>query len=145
MALEDILPIVVTSFAPAVVAIANNIYQYHLNKQNNEFQIKLSEQETLNQIKLKEFDYLCNERTKAVNEYVEIFYDYLSNRNKDNLTKLKLSTSKVLPYVSGYAHECITNIIGVIDSPVAVSDEELETQLQSFLNALINETSISKK
>ena len=145
MTLEDILPILATSFAPAVVSIANNIYQYRLNKQNNEFQIKLSEQETLNQIKLKEFDYLHTERTKAVNEYVEIFYDYLNNRSKDNLAKLKLSSSKMLPYVSGYAHECVVNIIGVIDSFGAVSDEELETQLQSFLNALINETSISKK
>ncbi|MCI8411969.1 MAG: hypothetical protein HFJ40_06025 [Clostridia bacterium] len=133
MNLKEYLPIIISGFAPILVVIINSIYQYYINKQNNEIQIKL-----------KEFDYIHKEKTQAVNKYIENFYNYINNRNEDNLTKFKMSSYKVLLYVSGYSRQCVTNLIGVIDSFDDVSNREYENQLQSFLDSLNNETSINK-
>ena len=142
---SNLVPIIVSSFSTALVAIAGYVYQYYQNKQDKNFQVQLSKQDIENQIKLKQFEFNQNAKSQAINNYLENLTACIYNLTDENLAKLNLSASKLYLYVSGSTRQQITNTLAVIneDSLKDRLKEILEENLDLFLHSLKDETSQS--
>lgn len=144
---STIITVIVSALTPTIVAVANNIYQYKLNKQNNSFKFNLNNQNFENQFKMKELDLIHSEKVTAINNYIDDLVDYIDNNSDENLNKLKKTSSKVMLYVPKSAADEVSSVLRIIDDKESYKNDfksALEFKLHFFLNHINSETSPSQ-